>query len=118
MTTANTVPTVDDVLVKLKAECDEFAIRRTQAQQEVDAYAARMHVVAQRMSAIEVATTTLAGMPSLAPEQAWLDHLTAWRKTVCDELLTLPPRIRDDHTLGVRRNLELSILTIDRGHAV
>jgi hypothetical protein len=118
MTTTKAAPTVDEVLVKLKAERDELAIRRTRTQREVEACDTHMEVLAQRMSAIQVATTTLAGLPSLAPEQAWLDHLTAWRKTLSDELLALPTRLHDDHTLGVRRNLELSILAIDRGLGV
>lgn len=54
-------------------------------------------------------------MPPLDPEQKWFDQLTAWRKTLCHELLALPPRIRDSHTLGVQRNLTLSIKTIDFG---
>ena len=57
-------------------------------------------------------------MTPLAPEQEWLDHLIGWRKTLCDELLALPSPIRDSHTLGVQRNLTLSIKTIDVGVAV
>ena len=44
--------------------------------------------------------------------QQWLAHLTAWRQTLCNELLAIKSPIRDAHLLGVRRNLELSILTL------
>lgn len=54
----------------------------------------------------------------LAPLQVWLAHLACWRAPLCDRLLALPPRIRDSKTLGRKRALELSILTIDRGTEV
>jgi hypothetical protein len=34
--------------------------------------------------------------------KAWLEQLTAWRKTLCDELLALPARIRTNSDHGKR----------------
>jgi hypothetical protein len=110
-----TTSTVDDVLAKLQAELDGLNIRRIEAQQEANACVPRMDVLRQRFSAIQVATTVLAGLAPLDPEQEWLDRLTAWRQTLRDELLTLPPRIRSDKDLGRQQNLTLSIRTIEFG---
>lgn len=101
-TNTETTPSVDEVLATLQAKLDEIDIRRTQAQREADAYAARMEALARRISAIRVATTTLAGLAPLAPEQEWRDQLTAWRKALSAELLELPARIRDPRTLGLQ----------------
>ena len=51
-------------------------------------------------------------------EQTWLANSTAWRAPLCDELLAIKSPIRNPKILGVKRNLELSILTIDRGTGV
>jgi hypothetical protein len=68
---------------------------------------------------IQVARSATAAVASaeheLAAATEWFNHLTAWRQTLCDELLALPPRIRSGHQLGVQQNLKLSILAIDRG---
>lgn len=117
-TKAETTLTIDERLAQLTQESATLDMSRTQAQQEVDACATRMEVLARRISAVQVATTTLAGLAPLAPEQKWFDQLTAWRKTLCDELLALPPRIRSDKELGRQQNLTLSIRTIDFGLGV
>ncbi len=106
---------IKERLVKLANESAALDISRTEAQYTVDACVARMEVLAWRISAIEVATTALAGLPSIDPEQEWLAYLATWRQTLCDELIAIKSPIRDAHVIGVRRNLELSILTIDRG---
>lgn len=54
----------------------------------------------------------------LATLQNWLADLARWRAPLCDQLLALPPRIRDAKTLGIKRALELSIWTIDKGTGV
>ena len=51
-------------------------------------------------------------------DERWFALLTAWRTTLCAELLALPSRIRDPHTLDAKRNLELSIRCIDFGLSV
>src|SRR5258708_14084 len=104
--------TIDERLLQLTKESAALDTSRVQAQQEVDAYAARMEVVAQRFSAIQVATTALKGLAPLAPATEWRDHLVEWRKTLCDELLAIKSPIRDSRTMGVQQNLKLSILTI------
>jgi hypothetical protein len=87
-------------------------------QRELDTCVARMAVLTQRMTVIRIASSTLASLPPLAPEQRWLDLLTAWRKTLSDELAALPSPIRDSHTLGEQQNLMLSIQVIDVGLGV
>jgi hypothetical protein len=52
------------------------------------------------------------------PKRGGIDQLKAWRDQCADELEALPPRIRTDRDLGRKRNLELSILTINRGPGV
>ena len=111
--------TMNERVVQTQQECAaqlaELGMLRTQAQREVETCTARMSVLEWRMSAMQVATTTLAGLAPLAPEQEWLDHLTTWRKALCDELLACPQQPRTDHELGKQQNLKLSIITIDRG---
>jgi hypothetical protein len=114
MTTEST-PTVQDTLAKLEAELNELGIVQTRAQQDVHARATRMRVLTRRMTAIRVAKKALAGLPPLTPLQEWFDHQGAWRETLCDESLDLPTHISDPHTLGVHRNLTLSIRTLDFG---
>jgi hypothetical protein len=48
-------------------------------------------------------------------DPAWRDQLEAWRKICADELLALPPRVRDPRVLGTRINLTVSIRCIDHG---
>jgi hypothetical protein len=48
-------------------------------------------------------------------QRTTLEHV--YRKRLAAELLALPPRIRDAHTLGEQRNLVLSIRVVDIGLA-
>jgi hypothetical protein len=107
-----------ELATELDAKYTEFDTRRAQAQREADECAARMVVIKQRTSAICVATTTLANLPPVAAEEEWRDFLIKARKTLCDELLALPARIRTDHDYGVQQNLKLSIIAVDRGPGV
>ena len=43
------------------------------------------------------------------------DHLNTWRKTLCDELLTIKSPIRDSVTMGLSQNLTVSLRAIDFG---
>jgi hypothetical protein len=49
------------------------------------------------------------------PDVIWRNFLTDARATLSAELLALPQRIRDPHTLGVQINLRLSIRCCDVG---
>lgn len=118
MTTATATPTIDERIAQLAKESAALAISRTQAQQEADAYGLRIESLARRISTIQVATTALASLASVAHEQEWLDHLTAWRKTLCDELLTIKSPIRDRDTKERADRLTWSIRLIDFGLGV
>lgn len=107
--------TTHERLAQLTKESATLDTRRNQAQQEVDTCSARMESLAQRASAIHVATTTLAHLAPLAPEQKWLAHLTTWRKRLCDELLAVPRRNRDRVEMDRQQNLTFSIRLIDFG---
>lgn len=111
-TTTNTATSVDDVVATLVVKRDALALRRTHAEQEVRVCNPQIGALTRRISAIQDATAVLAGLPSLAPEQEWLDHLTAWRQTLRDELSL---RIGDPQTPGLQQNLTLSISAIDVG---
>jgi len=108
-------PTPDALLAKLQGELEEIEMLRVPAQREVDAHLARTEALTQRIHAIQAASTTLRGLAPLAPEQEWLDHLTVWRKTLCDELLALPRHIRDRADIDRQQNLSFSIKLIDFG---
>lgn len=69
-----------------------------------------------RIQSIRSALSLLASVsPRIAAEIEWRDHLVDWRKTLCDELLAFPARIRDDREAGKQQNVKLSITAIDRG---
>jgi len=87
-------------------------------QQRINEVRQRRLELDRRIGNAKMAETTLASLPPVSPDQAWLDHLEAWRKVLCAELLALPNRIRDAHTLGVQTNLTLSIRCIDFGPGV
>ena len=110
--------TVEQRLAQLTEEFAALDLSRRRAEEEVRTCVTRMKLLSYRLSVIQVASTTLAGLAPVAAEQEWLDNLTAWRKGLCDELLALPPRIRTDKELGAQQNLKLSITTIDRGPGV
>lgn len=109
---------INERLAQLTQESAALGVSRARAEREAATYIAQMGALAQRISAIQVATTTLAGLPPLAPEQEWLDHLTAWRKTLCAELLALPKRIRDRADMDRQQNLTFSIRLIDFGFGI
>jgi hypothetical protein len=111
----NTTASVDDMQAKLQAELVQTETRRTRAEQEVGACVARINELTHRLSAIHTATAALASLPPAAPDQEWLDHLNAWHRTLCEELRALPSTIRDAKTLGVQKNLILSIRAIEHG---
>lgn len=113
--TATIPSTVDERLAQLREECAALNISRTQAEQDAATYSRQIEERELRIITIHGAAAAIAGLPALAPEQEWRDLLTSWRKTLCDELLALPPRIRDSHTLGVQTNLTISIRIIDFG---
>jgi hypothetical protein len=115
MTKATTLPTVDDAVANIQAELAQTEVQRTRAEEEVDASMARISLLTHRIANIHAARSALAGLPSLDPHQAWLDHLTAWRKALTGEMLALPTTIRDPRSLGLERNLKLSIRVIELG---
>lgn len=114
----DTTQTIDDVLAKLQAELAQVEAERARAEKEVDSMTARISVLTHRITSIQGARWTLGKLPSLDPDQAWRDHLIAWRKTLADELSALPSPIRDARTFGLQTNLILSLRAIDLGPEV
>lgn len=91
----------------------------TGTDREREAYEARRSLLRQRISQIRASLSTLAEVePLVADAQAWREHLTAWRQTLADELLALPPNPRTDKDRGRQHNLMLSIRCIDHGTGV
>lgn len=109
------------VVAQLRAELAAMAdpIDVTGSDRERDAYEARRSLLRQRISQIRAAVSTLVEVePLVAAAESWRDHLTAWRATLADELLALPPNPRTDKDRGRQQNLMLSIRCIDHGTGV
>src|SRR5688572_14538585 len=85
-------------------------------QRQLDEHWQKREMLSARILTIRSATAALAAVdPEIAACTKWFEHLTAWRKQLCDELRALPSPIRTDREFGKQRNLQLSILAIDRG---
>src|SRR5260221_9010161 len=116
MTTAKTETLTVAVLAALERQ---LAARPGDEEYErhLDALRQKRETLSLRIQTIRSATSLLASVePRIAAEIEWRNHLLDWRKTLCDELLAFPPRIRDDRELGSQQSVKLSIITIDRGH--
>lgn len=100
---------------KLETKIAELNARRSQAEADVAAYTAQIDDLSQRFSAIQVASTTLAGLHPFGPLLDWRDHLPVWRENFVTRLLAMAPDDRDRATLDLQQGLRLSILNIDRG---
>jgi hypothetical protein len=97
------------------ARLDPRDLPHTTTRREADAYAAETAALDHRAETAKAAMATLATLATDDADAEWLDRLNVWRKTLCDELLALPSRIRDARTLGVQKNVTLSIRAIDFG---
>jgi hypothetical protein len=76
----------------------------------------KREALAARIVTIRSAHATLAGLEQeITACATWADQLRNWRKTLQEEIVALPLPIRTDRDLGKRRNLELSIQTIESG---
>lgn len=85
-------------------------------QRQLDDLRQKREILSARIQTVRSATATMATLDQeIATHTNWFEQLTAWRKTLCDELLALPSPIRTDRDQGKKRNLELSIQTIDSG---
>jgi len=87
------------------------AMPLAERQQKIAAHQQRRRDLDHRLTTARQATATLA---ATADAEAF-DQLTAWRATLCDELLALPPRLRDPRQLALHRSLDLSVRVIDEG---
>jgi hypothetical protein len=109
-------PTVDDALSRLQAELDALPHPDDVTPRDLPAYAARQSTLVARIDILRRAPRELADaeaqLPVLTKQR---DHLVAWRQQLCDELLAMPPRIRDAMTLGRVQSIKLSLVAIDRG---
>ncbi len=95
---------------------DDDALPASTTRGELAALRTRRRDLDRRLLAARNAKATLAQLPE--PDTTWLDHLTAWRKRLCDEVLAMPPRALTGHELGLRQNLTLSIRVVDFGLGV
>lgn len=110
-------------LTKLRAERkdpDDLAL----SPNERRAYAAATDALDGRIHAIHTASAALAELGRVEPLTAWLvklhgtDGNGGWRKTLCDELLTLPARVRDRAEMDRQQDLTFSIKLIDFGFGI
>lgn len=109
---------VDERLEQLQADAAAVVVAREAAERDLEVLQKREEDLSRRITTIQVANTALRGLPAIEPDREWLKLLKAWRKTLADELLALPERPATDMEVGQRRNLTLSIATIDRGPSV
>jgi hypothetical protein len=94
------------------------ALPATATQADLAANRSRRALLDRRLMQAREAASTLATLGSADADREWLDRLNIWRPALNTELLALKPSIRDPHTLGVARNLALSIECIDFGPGV
>jgi hypothetical protein len=116
--TAPSGDVVETVLAELQSQL--AALDPDGMKREADAAVAR---VQQQASALEAKITTIqqarAAFAYLGPQSESVtfcrDTMRHARTTCCDELLAMPRRLYSDIDIGRRRNLELSIRSIDFG---
>jgi hypothetical protein len=75
----------------------------------------RRRVLDHRLATARSAAATISELAHYAKA---LDFLNEARRTLCDELLALPPRIRDAELLAKQRSIDLSIQVVDFGPGV
>jgi len=97
---------------------DKAHLPRTMTRADVGAYVEHTALIDRRIAALRRATAALAALPDNESDSQWLDHVTTWRKALCDELQAMPPRLRDVTEMGTQQNLALSIRVIDFGLGV
>lgn len=84
-------------------------------QRKLDANRQQREALEARRLSIQRTTAMLADLEgTITTEEQWGAHLEAWRAMLCTELLAFPRRVSGVE-LGRRQNVELSIITIDRG---
>lgn len=109
--------TLDDLIAARAAIPDDDSLPASTTRAELANIQRQRALLDRRIHHARDAASTLAALPSDAADQHWLDQLNGWRQVLCDQLLALPSRIRDAHTLGVQTNLTISIRAIDFGPA-
>lgn len=100
------------------ARKDEQDLDRTLTMRQVRAYLAETALLDRRIVTIRTAAEALAALPTLDADTQWLAHLTTWRTTLRDELLTVPARVRDKATIEWQQGLTWSIRLIDFGFGI
>jgi hypothetical protein len=110
--------TLEQIIRQLAELPDERDVPLSWTNQQLSALRREKAVLERRIHAARSAAATLAALPNAQIDEQWRDHLTAWRKTLGDELLALPARARERAEVDRERNLELSIRFIDFGLGV
>jgi hypothetical protein len=113
--TATTATTNDIAAILSRLEEDAAALPSDEVyERKLHDLRQKRETLSARILTIRSATATMADVDQeIAATTKWFDQLTAWRKTLCDEMHSLP--IRNDRDRGKMRNLELSLQTIDSG---
>lgn len=103
-------------LTKQRAERkDELDLPRTLTMRQVREYASETAQLDATIAGFEAKAAAWAALPSLEPDATWLAHLTTWRTTLCDELMTIKSPIRDREVKQRADSLTFSIKLIDFG---
>jgi hypothetical protein len=106
--------TLEQIVRQLAALPDEQDVPLSWTRRQLDDLRQKRGVLEGRLATARKAVSTLAEVaPQIASLTKWRDLLVAWRKTLNDELLALPPA-RTGPALGRRQTLELSIARIDQ----
>ena len=84
-------------------------------QRERNAYIEQTLTLDRQIAAFNTAVETWAALPNPDVDTTWLAHLNEFRQTLCDELVALPPRIRDRAEITRQQNLAWAIKFIDFG---
>jgi hypothetical protein len=106
-------------LAKARAErLDPLDYPRTWTQRQVNTYDAETAILDRQIAHFATTVETWTARPPIEPDTRWLAHLTSWRTTLCDELLTIKSPIRDKDTKARADSLTFSLRLIDFGWAV
>ena len=104
---------------RLAERMDVLDLPGNLSQRERDTSAMVTTVIRQQLAEFESVAAQWAAAPSdTGADPTWLQHLTAWRQTLCEELLTIKSPIRDPEVKLRSDRLVWSIRLIDHGLSI
>jgi hypothetical protein len=104
-----------DLTAKRAAIPDDGTLPASTTRAELAVIQQRRRDADRELANVDAAVATWRALGSTEADERWRDQLTAWRQTLCDELLTIKSPIRDKVVMGRSINLSLSIKAIDFG---